>query len=283
MPELPEVETVRREIDAALLGWIVRDVVIHREDVVEWPDDASSARTRMLLHGDVLHASHRRGKQMVIEGSSGRVIRIHLGMTGRCDIRPGHDSPHVVHDHITWHMQRGREKCTLVFHDARRFGSVRPFASMKDVERAWSDLGPDALTISGQELFEATAHSRRGIKCVLLDQAAIAGVGNIYADESLFCAGIHPEHPAMELNAHAVSRLARCIRDILSIAVEGKGSTIRDYRTSSGRSGSFQSKHSVYGRANEPCMRCGRTLKRLVVTQRTTVVCTRCQPAFRKG
>jgi len=164
------------------------------------------------------------------------------------------------------------------FRDPRRFGGVWALDSMTMLEALrWSMLGPDALDIDGTRLHEALRRTRRGIKSALLDQAIIAGVGNIYADEALFRAGIRPRRSASRLTRKHVDCLARCIREVLTAAIESGGSTLRDYLDASGARGTFQSRHTVYGRGGQPCIRCGSRLKKDVIAQRTTVWCPRCQ------
>jgi formamidopyrimidine-DNA glycosylase len=166
----------------------------------------------------------------------------------------------------------------LVFRDARRFGGVWTCGSIEDLRaRRWGSLGPDALTIDDTVLAERVRGIRRAIKAVVLDQSVVAGVGNIYADESLFGAGIHPQEIAGDLREAAIARLGAQIRGVLGAAVEAGGSTIRDFAGPDGASGSYQERHAVYGRAGEPCVRCGETLMGITVAQRTTTFCPRCQ------
>jgi formamidopyrimidine-DNA glycosylase len=179
-------------------------------------------------------------------------------------------------------VARGREQgegVRMVFRDPRRFGGVWTCSSVQDLrERRWGSLGPDALAVTAAELGAALRGSQRGIKAVLLDQTVIAGVGNIYADESLFGARIHPEAVAGELGDAAVARLAEEIRAVLGAAVEAGGSTIRDYAGPEGAEGSYQDRHRVYGKAGQPCPRCrGGVLVGSMVAQRTTTFCPRCQ------
>lgn len=167
----------------------------------------------------------------------------------------------------------------LVYRDIRRFGAITlcPGASVID-ERLWSRLGPDALTIEGEVLYRALRRTRRAVKAALLDQGVIAGLGNIYVDESLFAAGVHPLARADRLTRSTVERLAEAIRAILEAAITAGGSTLRDYVDAEGLRGGFQTRHRVYGRAGEPCVECGRALERMVVAQRGTTFCRRCQP-----
>lgn len=167
----------------------------------------------------------------------------------------------------------------MVFRDARRFGGIWTCASVEDlVERRWGSLGPDALGVTAAELGGAMAGSARAVKAVLLDQASVAGVGNIYADEALFAARVHPEREAGGLTGREVARVAEAVRRVLAEAVEGGGSTIRDFAGPEGVGGSYQGRHAVYGRGGERCPGCKKTaLAEITVAQRTTVYCPLCQ------
>lgn len=286
MPELPEVETVRRELETGLRGWRVIDVSIRRHDIVEWPEHAGTSEKASLLLGDTIAGTHRHGKQFAIESASGRLLRVHLGMSGQFVLTAPESLPESfkldAHDHVVWTLEHRGEQRTLAYRDPRRFGSLRPFATRVELDDTWKLLGPDALNVSNEAFAELVHKRSRHIKALLLDQASIAGVGNIYADEALFRAGVHPTRISSTLPDAKVLELATAIRDILSEAVRGKGSTIRDYRTSGGDSGSYQDRHLVYGRGGEPCTRCRALLKQTQVSQRTTVFCARCQPSYRK-
>lgn len=283
MPELPEVETLRRSLEAALIGRTVRRVTVRRRDVVAAPGDPPGgfARNRraprpapltdaMLLLDGEIRQLRRHGKQLAIVDEVGRAVIVQLGMTGTLRLsREPRDPPHT---HLVWRLDDGAR---LRFIDPRRFGLLRPMPAGPD--GAWRALGPDALTIRGPALAERLRSGARTLKVVLLDQSAIAGVGNIYADEALFDAGLHPARPAASLSPDDADRLARAIRSVLRSAIRSGGSTIRDYRDGAGEPGSFQHRHKVYGRGGLPCPRCGGVLDRLLIAQRTTVACPRCQ------
>jgi formamidopyrimidine-DNA glycosylase len=164
-----------------------------------------------------------------------------------------------------------------LFRDPRRFGGLWSFPSQDALQTRWSTLGPDALSITTKQLAEAIANSRRHIKAALLDQAVLAGVGNIYADESLFLASIRPKRLAKALKASEIAALAAAIRQTLANSIATGGSTLRDYRDANGQAGSSQLTHAVYGRAGDLCIRCGSGLKSAQVSQRTTVWCPHCQ------
>jgi formamidopyrimidine-DNA glycosylase len=302
MPELPEVETVRRDLLAAVQGRTVLGVRLHRRDVVVgrtdppggWSrqrktetDPAQSRMTRVpaadLLDGCQVVDVQRHGKHLAIFGVDPRGVRrvlgAHLGMTGHFElVAPGKTMKpavgrHAEHVHVSWRFEHGR----LVFADPRRFGGLRVFADSLAHDAWLAELGPDALGIDGASLADRLAHTRRAIKAALLDQAVIAGVGNIYADESLFHAEIRPDRRAHDLSAAEVDRLATAIRVILAEAVMNKGSSIQSFRGASGEAGRYQGQHRVYDRGGEPCAICQTTLVSDTLGQRTTVWCPNCQ------
>lgn len=274
MPELPEVESTRRSL-VPLIGGRVISVELHRSDIVE------GVRTpAALLAGSSILALHRRGKQLAIEGTGG-VVLVHLGMTGQLELSAADTQPaHDRHTHAVWSLKLATPSGSsgvLWFRDPRRFGGLWTFASMNDVHSRWAALGPDALTISGEELARAIAGSKRAIKAALLDQSMLAGVGNIYADEALFRVGIRPGRLAARITREHSERLAAAIRDVLGESIQSGGSTLRDYRDAAGQAGSFQSRHRVYGRGGEACLTCGTRLTQTTIAQRTTVYCRNCQ------
>ncbi|MFO0835246.1 MAG: bifunctional DNA-formamidopyrimidine glycosylase/DNA-(apurinic or apyrimidinic site) lyase [Phycisphaerales bacterium] len=273
MPELPEVESTRRSL-LPLIGGRVIAVDLRRADIVDGPRTPAA-----LLSGASILALHRHGKQLAIEATRA-VVLVHLGMTGQLELThtPSDGHAHDRHAHAIWSLQLAtRAPALLWFRDPRRFGGLWTFPSMAEVRARWQRLGPDALTISGEELACAVAGSRRAIKAALLDQAVIAGVGNIYADEALFRAGIRPSRFASRLTLDHSERLVRTIREVLAESIQSGGSTLRDYRDAAGQAGSFQSRHRVYGRGGEPCLVCGARLTQTTIAQRTTVYCRQCQ------
>lgn len=270
VPELPEVESTRRSL-LPIVGGRAVGVDLRRRDIVEGPRDPAS-----LLVGSRVVALHRHGKQLAIEGEHA-VVLVHLGMTGRLEFSPkltGSTPVIALHTHVRWTLDSG----VLTFRDPRRFGGLWTLPSMNEVRARWAMLGPDALAVTGDELTSAMRTTRRTIKSALLDQALVAGVGNIYADEALFRASIRPTRSAQRIPAACIETLATVIHDVLNESIGSGGSTLRDYRDASGRVGQFQSRHRVYGRGGEPCLTCGTRLTQCVVAQRTTVYCRRCQP-----
>ena len=296
MPELPEVETLRRSLDSALVGRTITGTRVLRRDMVSAPGDPPGGFSRAtgdptpvhlkrgwLLENATIARTVRLGKQFAIEASKvdlgtsaapAPAVVIQLGMTGTVRTLSVAD-PLPPHTHIVWGLDNG---VRIAFIDPRRFGLVRALPG--GTRDAWADLGPDALTIRGATLAQRLRTARRPIKAALLDQRVLAGVGNIYADESLFAARIHPEALACELPPDAIAALASKIRPILRRAIERGGSTIRDYRDSTGAMGAYQQAHRVYGRAGKPCRACGTALVGLRVAQRATVACESCQRLY---
>lgn len=284
MPELPEVECVRRSLEPRLVGRRIGAVRVFRQDYCMAYDERGRERRvrgEDLLEGARITGVTRRGKHLAVIAEDGRGMALHLGMSGQllwnAARGAGERDPHV---HVRWTVEDDEPGGggVLAFRDPRRFGGVWAYPTLAAlVEARWRELGPDALEISGAELRSRLGGTRRAIKAALLDQGVLAGVGNIYADESLFRARLHPERIAGELGADDTERLARAIREVLRDAVRLGGSTLRDYRDANGDAGEYQGAHEVYGRGGEACRRCGRTLESLRVGQRTTVYCPGCQ------
>jgi formamidopyrimidine-DNA glycosylase len=287
MPELPEVEHVRRTLEAGLSGARVVEATVYRTDYVV-AEGSAQPSPEALLAGATLVRFLRRGKQLAILGSSGRVLCIHLGMSGHPAVPPRGTSDlkptpaHIAkkeHLHVEWLFDAGR---AFELRDPRRFGGVWCFESLDALQRnRWDGLGLDALDTPVLELIaylKPTLHdSSRPIKSALLDQALLAGVGNIYADEALFTAGIRPSRRSSRLKTPELERLAAAVQAILAQAVAAGGSTIRDFADPLGSTGSYQQNHQVYGRAGSPCPRCGTKLTGTTIAQRTTVYCRTCQ------
>ncbi|MDX9911669.1 MAG: bifunctional DNA-formamidopyrimidine glycosylase/DNA-(apurinic or apyrimidinic site) lyase [Phycisphaerales bacterium] len=298
MPELPEVETLRRSLEPALLGARVDRVLIFRRDVIVTSDDPpggfSRQRTshrpaplelRTLLEGATIDALLRHGKEIAISTRDGRALRVHLGMTGQLRTRAHAntqrttpDEPPAPHEHVRWTLRRAGERpVQLSFIDPRRFGGVWTSPTRDDLLARWAALGPDAVSITPSDLAKRLSRSRRPIKAALLDQGVLAGVGNIYADEALFIARIAPRRLASRLTPREINALADAIRQTLAQAIQARGSTLRDFADAEGNAGYAQLAHAVYGRGGEPCVRCGARLRSAVIAQRTTVWCPACQ------
>jgi formamidopyrimidine-DNA glycosylase len=283
MPELPEVEHLRRSLDPVIVGATVRGVRVVRRDVVHAtaPSRTAAQRQTALLVGERLARTSRRGKQLAIEAESGMTLVIQLGMTGSVTIERGRPPSGMdgKHRHVVWELDLadGRSRVRMAFRDPRRFGGITTYPSRAHLDQAWESLGPDGLGLTATELSEGLRGRKRPGKSALLDQSVVAGVGNIYADESLFASAIHPQTQAGALSTHQIGRLAAEIRRILNHAADAGGSTLRDYRDAFGNPGGAVQLHMVYGRGGEPCLRCGTTLLGLRLQGRATVCCPRCQ------
>jgi len=273
MPELPEVQTVRATLLPFIIGARVDSVLIHRPDVISGP-----ATPQSLLVGQTIISTQRRGKQLALVGSSGSILVVQLGMSGHFYIASSPDDLALPHVHVAWTLHaRGGKSHTLLFRDPRRFGELTPLPGAPELETRWNSLGPDALDITGNHLHAALKSSRRAIKAALLDQSVVAGVGNIYADESLFRSGTKPSRRCNRIKPAQFVALADALHSILTQAIARHGSSIRDYRDGAGQPGSNQDHLQVYGRGGSPCLSCGTRLTSRLLAQRTTVWCPRCQ------
>lgn len=291
MPELPEVEHLRRSLDPWVAGGRIGRVSVRRRGVVSYASDALRGDIdAALLANSTIVATHRHGKQMALEASSGRVLVIQLGMTGSVTIERGGypRGMDAKHRHVIWEFWPAEstvraagievtQPWRLAFRDPRRFGGLTAYASRAALQQVWMTLGHDAAKPSGPLLWAVLEKSKRPIKSALLDQATIAGLGNIYADESLFGARIHPLRPCNSLTKKECDRLTQNIHRIITSAIQAGGSTLRDYRDAFGQPGDAVQTHQVYGRAGLPCLRCGTILEGFQLGGRTTVACPRCQ------
>ncbi len=260
MPELPEVETIVRTLAPHLQGLEIRGTQFRSRLVFRGgPEEARSLRGRRI------EVVRRHGKFIVIELDGGLAITIHLGMTGKLlwNAEPG---PYA---RAVFELGGGR----LVYDDIRQFGRIEIGGESPRLAR----LGPDALLSSETEFTQALVGRRGRIKTVLLDQRRLRGLGNSYVDEALFRAGIHPMTLVPRLSKRRLGKLYTAIQEVLSAAIDRGGSSISDYVDGEGRRGSFQERHQVYGKAGEPCPRCGAAIRRIVVAQRGTHYCPKCQ------
>jgi formamidopyrimidine-DNA glycosylase len=275
VPELPEAESLARQVRETVVGCRIGRVRVGRRDVVR----ENGVRIERAMAGRCVAAVDREGKRVRLCLDDGTRIVFALGMTGRLEVVPP-SSVTRPHTHLRVVIEPGGRE--LRFIDARRFGGVWVLTgesgdSVRDVsDRPLAKLGPDALTISWPR-FARVLTARRQLKALLLDQHRIAGLGNIYVDEALFRAGLHPLTSAASLDAAAGKRLLRAIRSVLRRAIAAGGSSVRDFRGADGEPGYFQIRHQVYDRAGEPCRRCNATLVRLLVAGRGTTICPVCQ------
>jgi formamidopyrimidine-DNA glycosylase len=277
MPELPEVETVARGLRAALPGRRIVEVRLGKTDFIE--DPVSVERD---LPGRRIAAVQRHGKFLVLELEplNGRArdfsLLIHLGMTGQLVTCPP-QAPVAPHTHAFFGLDDGRE---LRYTDIRRFGSIRILAESSRAA-VLGDLGLDALEATEAEFLALLRGRRARIKALLLDQHVLRGMGNIYTDESLWRARIHPMRLGTNLKDAQLRGLHRAVRQVLTEAIRMRGSSISDYVDSEGCRGGFQRRHRVYQRKGEKCSRCGAIVLRTVVAGRSSYFCPGCQPAPR--
>jgi formamidopyrimidine-DNA glycosylase len=276
MPELPEVETVARGLARRVLGCTIEWVHLNRADVIH----GAGVPLCAALHGRRIKRIDRVGKQILIRTDGPASLMVHLGMTGRLvAVHP--ETPIEPHTHVWITLQHRRLE--IRFNDSRRFGGIWLLTDGEQagwIGRRRPRVGPDALQMTFEEFARRLAR-RRQLKAVLLDQQVLGGVGNIYCDESLHRAGLHPATPADRLDPSALKRLYQAIKRILAQAVKAGGSSISDYRNADNSPGWFQLRHRVYDRKGEPCRRCGTAIRRMVVAGRGTFICPKCQPAPR--
>ena len=278
MPELAEIEVIRLALEPLVVGRTLRVDALGPHDMRARGEGRGTGRGRAwidaasLLDGARVSRLERRGKRLAMVAADGRALVVQLGMSGQLMISPDVDA---THRHVTWRVSGSRHP--LVFRDPRRFGGVTAYASPAAMHEAWAaELGVDALSVTGPRL-AAVLRGARAVKALLLDQRAIAGVGNIYADESLFLAGIDPRTRCARIGPGGAHALADAIRTVLRRAVRTGGSTLRDHRTALGQPGQAQQLHAAYGRSGEPCVRCGQALRSARVAGRTTTWCPGCQ------
>lgn len=270
MPELPEVETTRRGIRRALRGHRVTGFVL-RNHRLRWPVDRALAR---VLPGRRVLDVRRRAKYLLIELDGGTLIA-HLGMSGSLRVVPC-DTPRLKHDHYDLQLEAGQ---CLRFNDPRRFGSLHWVTGDPLEHPLLAGLGPEPLekTFDGAYLARRAARRKVAVKQFLMDQRIVVGVGNIYASEALFRAGIHPRRAAGKVGEARYERLARAVRDVLGAAIRQGGTTLRDYVNADGTPGYFRQKLYVYERDGQPCRKCGTPIRKLAQGQRSTYFCPSCQ------
>lgn len=270
MPELPEVETISRQLQERLSGSVLSKIVIHRSDVIKNTADD----LRIAGEGKKVLNIYRLGKYLGLQMENKNEIWFHLGMTGQI-FWGSQQSGLDPHTHLLLYFSG--EKMPLIFRDVRRFGRVFIRSLSSKPPQGFARLGPDALTISRDRFLNLFVRRKASIKALLLNQALICGIGNIYADESLYRAAIRPTRQAGRLSKAELSRLCETLRGLLYEAIAKGGSSIDDYRDSQGFKGSFQKYHRVYARAGKPCIGCGVLIKKTVVAGRSTFYCPQCQ------
>ncbi|MDX1493105.1 MAG: bifunctional DNA-formamidopyrimidine glycosylase/DNA-(apurinic or apyrimidinic site) lyase [Longimicrobiales bacterium] len=274
MPELPEAETIVRGLRPAIVGETIVRAEVLKPDILREPKRHFWPKVR----GRAIEGVERRAKNIVIRLDGATVIAVNLGMTGRLLPFPspprGRRRP--THPAVRFRFESGG---ILVFDDVRRFGTVECLTADEWQGRSQA-MGPEPLApdFTADALLEGLQRSRSPIRSWLLDQRRIAGVGNIYAAEALFLAGIHPERPARSVSRNEARALHGAIRRVLSEAIRAGGTTIRDYRTATGEAGGFAPSLYVYGRDGAPCRNCGGEIRRIVFSNRSAFFCPTCQP-----
>jgi formamidopyrimidine-DNA glycosylase len=274
VPELPEVETTRRGIAPHLVGRRVVSVTLRRPDL-RWPIPREISE---LLPGQRIDAIERRAKYLLLQTQAGSAI-LHLGMSGVLRVLPPDIAP-GVHDHvdILFDAAKGKPARILRFTDPRRFGSLlwQPPGTTHEL---LAGLGPEPLTddFDGDLLWQRSRGRKAAVKLFLMDNAIVVGVGNIYASEALFAAGIDPRKPAGSISRARYQRLAAEVKRILAWAIERGGTTLRDFLNPDGAPGYFFRELFVYGREGEPCKVCGTPIRQKVIGQRSTFWCPICQ------
>jgi len=277
VPELPEVETVVRDLRPALTGRTLRSLRRGRKKLRRPWNTGWDAQ----LAGARIEAVRRRGKWIVLDLDAGRHLVVHLGMTGQFTVADA-DSPGQDHTHLVFTLDDGR---LLRFRDIRRFGSVTLFDSANALQTFFTNngLGPEPWDLRRRDWHTALTATRRVLKAVLLDQQIVAGVGNIYADESLFESRLPPSLAGHLLRPAESERLRKGIVTVLERAIDRRGSSIRNYVGGSGLRGGYQEEFRVYGRTGEPCIRCGTPIEQRRMAGRSTHYCPSCQRSAVSG
>lgn len=278
MPELPEVETVRRGLESRLIDATVADVIV-RDRRLRWP---IAADFEAQLRGRRIVAIERRSKYLLfrLAGDEKSSLLAHLGMTGSLVVhRVDPPLAYKPHDHVDVVLSGRQEALVLRYNDPRRFGSMHFFQGLDAEQPLLAHLGPEPLSdkLTGAYLYEQTRRRTGPIKQAVMDNTLLVGVGNIYANESLFRAGIHPNRAANKVSLARYERLVREVKSVLSEAIVAGGSTLRDFVNTAGEPGYFQLDYFVYGRDGQPCKLCGTPLKLMRHGGRATVFCSSCQ------
>ncbi len=281
MPELPEVETSRRGITPHILGKAFEKIIV-RHAQLRWPVPTDILTN--ILPGRRLTAIDRRGKYLLLAAEAGTVL-LHLGMSGNLRITRS-DQPAHKHDHVDFVFADGT---ILRFNDQRRFGAIlwldhTAFGNAASGDKnplhpLLADLGPEPLSMdfNAEYLFKRSRERRLPLKSLIMDSRIVVGVGNIYASESLFLAGLHPNRASGDVNLADCRRLADAIKTVLQQAIDQGGTTLRDFLNAQGKPGYFQQSLSVYGRKGQACLHCAEPIQHLKIGQRASYFCKRCQ------
>ena len=265
MPELPEVETIKRDLEKVVLGKKIREVCIHHPAVIREP---SPEKFKKGIEGAMVKNILRKAKVLILELSNGKSLVIHLKMTGQL-VFPGGGKV----SRVSFHFSGGG---ILDFNDQRLFGELRLLDDWRKLKFI-QELGPEPFDLSLAEFKSKLFAKKTKTKPLLLDQTFISGIGNLYAAEVLFRAKIHPERPASSLSDKEKERLFREIKDVLNEAIRYGGSSVDDYVRVSGKPGDYASRHKVYARDGKPCLVCKTPIKRIALGGRGTFFCPKCQ------
>lgn len=261
MPELPEVETVVRTLRPAIVGRLILNAEFLQLRVLR----GGAIETSQALAGRRIKSIERHGKFIAIRLDRGYLV-VHLGMTGKLLV----NAEPTKWTHAIFTLDQGM----LHYDDQRQFGRIE---YGDELPARVAALGPEPLEVTLADFTKRLRARHSPVKAVLLNQAVVRGVGNIYADEALFRAGVHPKRAASALGKDRIERIYNAMREVLAEAIESRGSSVSNYVDADGRKGSFQLAHRVYRRTGEPCTNCGTAIKRIVLTQRGTHFCPKCQ------
>jgi len=270
MPELPEVETTRRGISPHISGQTVKQVIV-RDARLRWPIPDELAPE---LTGQQINAVQRRAKYLLLETANGTLM-LHLGMSGSLRLVPAEQAAEK-HDHLDIIFETGQ---ALRLTDPRRFGCALWFQHPPEEHKLLAELGPEPLSeaFDAESLYQRSRGRSGPIKTFIMDNHQVVGVGNIYANEALFAAGIHPKRAAGKISLNRYQRLVSEIKRVLARAIEQGGTTLKDFVCGDGKPGYFKVELTTYGRAGKPCVKCQKPLKEIRLGQRSTVFCSHCQ------
>lgn len=273
MPEMPEVEIIRRYLDTQVAGKTIMNLDIRLPRMIKWPDVEGF---RALVTGRTIKSMNRRGKYLLMELDNDSKVVFHLRMTGRLVYEPtGETSDH--HARVIFHLQDG---ASLVYGDTRTLGTIHGLKPQElGMLKGLAEMGPEPLSaeFTAEYLCKTAKQRKVAIKSFLLNQKYIGGIGNIYADEALFLAGIHPLRPANSLTQAECGRLWESVNKVIADGIADGGTTFRDYQNGEGGKGSHQEHLYVYGRKGEQCRNCGAVIERITVGGRGTHFCPKCQ------
>ncbi|TMK68723.1 MAG: bifunctional DNA-formamidopyrimidine glycosylase/DNA-(apurinic or apyrimidinic site) lyase [Actinobacteria bacterium] len=278
MPELPEVETIRRQLEPALRGRRIESAEVFDE---RWTQPAPPAEVERALAGRRIEQVERRGKYLVLRLEDGRALAMHMRMTGNLLLAQGQETSELRHLRAVIRLEGGGR---LLFTDARRFGHgvILDADGLDDYFAARLGVEPLSEALTAEELCRLAAGRRAPLKSFLLNQSGIAGIGNIYADEALHRAALHPLSPAGSMKPEDCERLREGIVATLEAGLRSGGASVDDYRDARGERGAMQDEFLVHTREGEPCPRCGAEIRRIVVAGRSTYFCSSCQRRLRR-